>query len=53
MKAYAVGFLLAGLASACFIDSGVKLEVARLGKIAVAILTVLFAVAEGMVIFGT
>ena len=52
MQGYAYGFLIAGLASACFIDSGVKDSIARLGKMSVALFAVLFVVAETMALMA-
>lgn len=52
MQGYAYGFLLAGLASACFIDPGVKDSIAKLGKLSVGFFAVLFVVTEAMALLG-
>lgn len=50
MQAYAYGFLIAALSSACFIDA--TADVAKLGKIGTALFTVLFVVTEGMALLA-
>jgi hypothetical protein len=50
MQAYAYGFLIAALSSACFIDA--EATVARLGKWATGIFAALFVVTEAMAMMG-
>lgn len=44
MHSYAIGFMFAGLLSACFIDSGVKRSVTRMARPALAVFATLFVV---------
>lgn len=46
MQAYAAMFFIGALCSALFIDSSVKRSVARTGKVALSIFTVLFVATE-------
>jgi hypothetical protein len=48
MRAMRGLFFFLGTCSGCFVDSGVKKEIAKTARIALAIFTVLFVVAEAM-----
>ena len=50
MQAYATAFFIAALSSACFIDAAA--EIAKIGKVATVIFTVLFLVTEGVALFS-
>ena len=50
MQAYAYGFLIAALSSACFIDA--EATISRMGKWATGIFAVLFVVTEAMALMG-
>ncbi len=50
MQTYAIGFLMAALSSACFIDAAA--EIAKLGKIGTVVFGVLFVVTEGIALLG-
>jgi hypothetical protein len=50
MQAYAYGFFIASLSSACFIDA--EAFVSRMGKIATVVFGVLFVVTEGMALLA-
>ncbi|MBI3372107.1 MAG: hypothetical protein HY017_10170 [Betaproteobacteria bacterium] len=50
MQGYAIGFFIAALSSACFIDA--TADVAKLGKIGTVLFTVLFIVTEGIALIA-
>jgi hypothetical protein len=52
MQSYAAGFLIAALSSACFVDSGLKKSVSRLGKLSLGVFTALFVVTEAIALLG-
>ena len=51
MQTYAYGFLIAGLASACFLG-GVKPDIEKMSRFAVVAFTTLFVVTEAFALFS-
>ena len=52
MQGYAITFAIGALCALMFVGKDVTRNVDRVGKIAALVFTVLFALAEGLALFG-